>query len=542
MVPEEIGSDLIIVNGNILTIDSKNPRAEALAVKDGKITKVGRNGDIKLTCSKKTAVWDAERKTVIPGFIDAHQHLSLYAESYLQEDCGPQQANSIDDIKKIILRKAEGTPKGEWIRGIGYDDTKTTDCRFLNRRDLDSVAADHPVFVLHVGGHVGVVNSQALKAANIDETTPDPNGGKYGRDESGLLDGILYEQAAFLFAYESLAGQPTFIPPFPREERRKAIRKACSDFLAAGITTVHDALVSPQYILTYQDAYNSGELGLRVYMLITHFFLKDLEELGFYTGFGNDNLRIGAIKIILDGAISARTAFVSAPFVGKNDCGMLIINSEKDLNEIILRAHRAGFQVAVHANGDKAIEMTLRAYQNALEKFPRKDHRHRIDHCTIVTPKLLKWMKRLDVMAVPFGVFLWYHGEKVVPYYGEERAKMMFAHRSFLESNIPIAGSSDCPMMPFEPLLAIHSCVNRTTRSGSVVGPEQRLKPEEALKVYTVGGAYASFEEKIKGTIEPGKVADLAVLSGDPTQVDPGSIKDLKVMMTMVGGEIMFSK
>jgi len=186
--------------------------------------------------------------------------------------------------------------------------------------------------------------------------------------------------------------------------------------------------------------------------------------------------------------------------------------------------------------------MALRAYQNALEKFPRKDHRHRIDHCTIVTPELLEWMKRLDVMAVPFGVFLWYHGEKVVPYYGAERAKMMFAHRSFLEHSIQIAGSSDCPMMPFEPLLAMHSCVNRTTRTGSVVGPEQSLTPEEALRVYTLGGAYASFEEKTKGTIEPGKLADLAILSGDPTQVDPGSIKDLKVMMTMVGGEIMFSK
>ena len=541
LIPEKIGSDLVIINGNILTMALKNPRAEALAVKHGEITKIGRSEEIKRTCSKNTIVWDANGKTVIPGFIDAHQHLSLYAESFLQEDCGPQKANSIDDIKEIILRKAEGTPKGEWIRGIGYDDTKTTDTRFLNKQDLDSVTTDHPIFILHVGGHVGVVNSMALKKAGINENTPDPKGGKYGRDHSGLLDGILYEQAAFLFAYESLAGQPTFIPPFPREERRKAIRKACSDFLSAGITTVHDALVSPQYILTYQDAYNRGELGLRVYMLITYFFLKDLEELGFYTGFGNDRLKIGAIKIILDGAISTRTAFVSSPFIGKNDCGMLIINSEKDLNDIILRAHGAGFQVAVHANGDKAIEMTLRAYQNALEKFPRKDHRHRIDHCTIVNPKLLDWMKRLGVMAVPFGVFLWYHGEKVVPYYGEERAKMMFAHRSFIEHGIQIAGSSDCPMMPFEPLLAIHSCVNRVTRSGNVVGPEQRLSPEEALRVYTLGGAYASFEEKTKGTIEPGKVADLAVLSGDPTQVDPRSIKDLKVIMTMVGGKIMFT-
>lgn len=541
LLPQEIYADLIILNGNIITIDPKRRRAEAVAIKNGKIIKVGKNEEIRSTSSSKTIIWNAEHKTIIPGFIDAHQHLSLYAETYLQEDLGPEKVSSIDDIKKIITEKAAVTPSGDWIRCQGYDDTKTIDKRFLNRWDLDAVAPGNPVFVLHVGGHAGVVNSEALRRANIKEDSPDPKGGRYGRDDSGRLNGILDEQATFMFAYESLAGQTPIIPPFSREERRKAIRKACGDFLRAGITSVHDALVSPQYIMTYQDACINGELGVRVYMLITHYFLEDLEKLGIYTGFGNEKLKVGAIKILLDGAISSRTAYVSEPFIGtKNDFGVLVI-SPKDFNDIVQRAHKAGFQLAVHANGDKAIEMTIDAYRRALEECPRADHRHRIEHCTVMNPTLFEEIKRLGVIAVPFGTFLWYHGEKVEPFYGKERARMMFAHRSFLDKGIQIAGSSDTPMMPYEPLLAIQSCVTRETSSGTVVGPEQRISPEEALRVYTLGGAYASFEEDTKGSIEVGKLADLAVISDDPTVIDPKFIKDIRVIMTMVGGEILFT-
>jgi len=543
LIPEEICADLIILNGNIITIDSKRPRAEAVAINNGKIIKVGTNEEIKVTSSSKTIVWDAKHKTVIPGFIDAHQHLSLYAEKYLQEVLGPDRIRSIDDIKKIIAQKTAVTPKGHWIRCQGYDDTKTIDNRFLNRLDLDAVTPEHPVFVLHVGCHAGVVNSEALRRAEIKEDSPDPEGGRYGRFEnSGRLNGTLYEKAVFMFASESLTGKTPIIPPFSREKRRKAIQKACVDFLRAGITSVHDALVSPQYIMSYQDAYIMGELGIRVYMLIAHYFLENLESLGIYTGFGNEKLKVGAIKIILDGAISSRTAYVSEPFIGtKNDCGMLLISSREEFNDIVLRAHKAGFQLAVHANGDRAIDMAIEAYQRALEQYPRADHRHRIEHCTVMNPTLFKKMKRLGLIAVPFGVFLWYHGEKVVPFYGEERARMMFAHRSFLDKGIEIAGSSDCPAMPFEPLLAIQACVTRETSFGTVVGPEQRISPEEALRVYTLVGAYFSFEEHIKGSIEPGKLADMVVLSDDPTTIDPKSIKDIKVIKAMVGGEILFT-
>ena len=544
VLPEEIAADLIILNGNVFTVAPRKPRAEAVAVKNGTIIKVGTNKEMRSLLGERTQLLDIGHKTVIPGFIDAHQHLSFYAEKYLQEDLGPDKAVSLNDIKKIISKKIAVTPKGHWIRGQGYDDTKTTGNKFLNRWDLDEVAQEHPVFVSHIGGHVGIVNSEALRIANLKEDSSDPKGGRYGRDEvTGSLNGILYEQAAFMFAYESLAGRQPIIPPFPRKERRRVLKKACGDLLRDGITSIHDALVSPQYITSYQDALINRELNVRVYMLVTHYFLDNLESLGIFTGFGNEKLRVGAIKIILDGAISSRTAYVSESFVGtKDDHGILVISSQQELNEIVLRAHKAGFQIAVHANGDRAIQMTLESYKNALEKHPRKNHRHRIEHCTIVNPALLKEMKKLRIIAVPFGTFLWYHGEKVIPFYGIERAKMMFAHKSFLDEGIQIAGSSDSPAMPFNPLLAIHGCVNRETCSGATVGIKQRITPEAALSVYTLGGAYASFEEDIKGSIEPGKLADLVVLSDDPTTIDPKSIKDIRIMMTIVGGEILFSQ
>lgn len=537
---DEVFCDSVILNGNVITMNPRQPHAEAVAIKNGRIVRVGGNKKMIGLLTPKTKIWDIEGKTLIPGFIDAHQHLSLYGERYLLEDFGASNVSSIDDIKRLVAKRAG---KGQqWVRAQGYDDTKISDKRLLNRWDLDTVAPDKPVFIKHIGGHLAVVNSEALRRANITEATPDPEGGTLGRDKSGRLNGVLYGNAAFMFTHQVGMRFP-IIPPFSRQKRQKVIRKACEDFLSAGITSVHDALVSPEYIMSYQDVYNSGKLGVRVYMLIPHYFLRGLKDLGIYSGFGNDKLKVGAIKIILDGAISSRTAFLSEPFIGsKNDYGKVIIESQEELNKIVLEGHRLGFQFAIHANGDKAIEMALRAYRNALEKYPRKNHRHRIEHCTVVNPQLINEMRKLGIMAIPFGCFLWYHGEKVVPFYGMERAKLMFAHRAFLDAGIQIAGSSDSPAMPYNPLLAIQSCVTRQTSSGEVIAPEQRITVEEALRLYTLGGAYASFEESTKGTIEVGKLADLVVLSKDPTLVNPRTIMDINVMMTMVGGKVSFSK
>jgi predicted amidohydrolase YtcJ len=277
-------------------------------------------------------------------------------------------------------------------------------------------------------------------------------------------------------------------------------------------------------------------------MLIPYEYLPHLQALNLKAGFGNEWLKIGGIKIIADGAIAGRTAYLSEPYVGTQEKGILVAESEEALHESIRRGHEAGFQVCVHANGDRAIEMTLDGFAKALHALPRKDHRHRLEHCTVVNQEILRRIKKLKLLVLPFGSYIHHHGEKMIPYYGPERVEMMFAHRSFLDYGIPVSGSSDSPCGPYEPLLAIQSCVTRKSAAGEVLGAKQRITVDEAIDLYTRAAAYASFEEDLKGSIEPGKLADLVVLGQDPRRVTPDEIKDISVEMTMVGGEVKYAK
>jgi len=257
---------------------------------------------------------------------------------------------------------------------------------------------------------------------------------------------------------------------------------------------------------------------------------------------GDENLRLGGVKILADGAIAGRTAYLSEPYIGSEERGILAVESEQVLHELIRQGHQAGFQVCVHANGDRVIEMALDGFQKALEEFPRKNHRHRLEHCTVVNAGILSRIKKLRLLVTPFGSYIYHHGEKMIPYYGADRVEMMFAHRSFLEYGIPVSGASDSPCGPYEPLLAIQSCVTRRSSSGESLGSRQRITVEEAISLYTLASAYASFEENIKGSITPGKLADLVVLGEDPRRVDPDEIKDIPVEMTLVGGEIKYER
>ncbi len=542
-LPKEMSAEVILWGGNILTMDPRRPKAQAVAIKSGRFLKVGRDAEIKALAGGKTKTIALQGRTVTPGFIDSHQHLSQEGTNLLQIDCNPKLCRSITHIQRVVRKEGKRKPSGEWIRGVGYDDTKTVDQRLLNRGDLDEVSPDHPVFIQHVSGHWGVTNSKGLQAGGVAEDSPDPKGGAYGRDpRTGKLNGILYEQAEFAYIFEGMTGQPPIIPPFSLKDRIKGLRIACDQYLASGITSVNDALVSAMTLNTYQEVWKKRELRLRVYMLITYEYLPHLQALGLKTGFGNEWLKVGGIKIIADGAIAGRTAFLSAPYIGTQNKGILVAESEEALHESILRGHQAGFQVCVHANGDRAIEMTLDGFEKALRKYPRKDHRHRLEHCTVVNRGILKRMKQLKLLAVPFGSYIHYHGEKMILYYGQERVEMMFAHRSFLDYGIPVSGSSDNPCGPYEPLLGIQSCVTRKSATGEVLGAEQKISVDEAIYLYTMASAYASFEENLKGSITTGKVADLVILGEDPRRVTPDEIKDIPVEMTMVGGRIEYRK
>jgi predicted amidohydrolase YtcJ len=534
---------MILWGGNIITVDPRKPAARAVAIKNGRILKVGSDEEVKALAGRKTRRIALRGRTVTPGFVDSHQHLSQYGTDLLQVDCGPKRCRTIEDIQKAVLQEAKRKRAGEWVRGVGYDDTKTQAGKILTRWHLDEAAPDHPVLIQQISGHWGVANSKALEMGGVRENSPEPKGGAFGRDPAtGRLNGILYEQAEFAFVFEGTTGQPPIIPPFSLKDRLRGMRLAADRYLASGITSVHDALVSAKTLETYQEARKKGDLKLRVYMLISIEYLPQLRGLNLKTGFGNEWLKIGGVKILADGGIAGRTAYLSEPYVGSENRGILALESEQVLHELIRQGHSAGFQVCVHANGDRVIEMALDGFEKALAELPRKDHRHRLEHCTVVNPEILKRIKKLKMLVTPFGSYIYHHGEKMIPHYGAERVERMFAHRSFLDYGIAVSGASDSPCGPYEPLLAIQSCVTRKSSSGESLGSRQRITVDEAIFLYTQASAFASFEEDIKGSITPGKLADLVVLGEDPRRIESDEIKDIPVEMTIVGGEIKYRR
>ncbi len=533
-------ADLVVYNANVLTVDAHDSVAEALAVKSGRFVSVGSNDDVKSLASPSTKVVDAGGRTVLPGFIDAHCHLlSLTGKQLLQVDCSAGKVKCVDDIIRALQQQAHKTPKGQWILGALYDDTKLAERRHPTRWELDRASTEHPIHLRHVSGHLGVVNTPAFAAGGISKKSKDPEGGSFDRDAKGELTGMCREEADFIFL-PGIGGEGSVISPLTQEQELSALELACRQYNSLGITSVGDALVTPSEIDTYQAALKSGSLTVRVYMMVLDSHLTPLRQLRLHTGFGNDWLKFGPIKSFVDGAIAGRTAWLNEPYEGRPDDFGIPTKTAAEIEQIVMEAHRAGFQLAVHANGDRAIQMVLDAYQKALLEHPRPDHRHRIAHCTIVNTDILKRIKALGVVVLPFSTYIYEHGEKMAEY--GKRISMMFAHRSFLDHGIPVGGSSDNPCATQDPLMAIRTMVTRLSADGEVLGPEQRVSPQDAIRIYTMGSAYASFEEGSKGSIEPGKLADFVVLSKDPTAVPPESIHEIAVEKTYVDGREVYSR
>jgi predicted amidohydrolase YtcJ len=532
--------DVVILGGNVITIDPERPRAQAVAVKFGRILAIGKDDELKLLVGANTKVVDARGMTVLPGFIDAHCHpLDAGRRALLRANCGPAEAPSIADAKRVLAERAHATPAGQWVLGYGYDEAKLPEGRLLTRADLDEVTVDHPVFVEHSSGHIGMLNSRGLERGNLTRDSADPEGGTYGRDTAGELDGCVFETGQDKFIGRGAHVGRGLIPAPTPEDDRRALEFVTSQAASLGITGYHEMLADPTMLKTYQAARNNGELGVRVSAYIYVDYLDAIVNAGLQSGFGDSLLRIGGAKLLGDGALSGRTAFLWEPYEGRSDY-FGVQGAVPDVMEAqVLEAHRAGLQVGIHANGDRFIGMVLDSYEKALEVVPRCDHRLRIEHCSVMNPQLLGRMQRLGVMAIPFGSYIYYHGEKMGSY-GSKRLEMMLPHRSFLDAGIPIAGSSDYPCGPWNPLIGIQSCVTRKSRAGEEIGPGQRITPEEALRVYTLGGAYASFEENDKGSIKVGKLADFVLLGGDPTSAEPDSIAEIPVVATMLGGEVVY--
>jgi predicted amidohydrolase YtcJ len=523
-------------------MDPGRPEARSMAILNGRILALTQRDDLGFTAGPDTTELDLGGKTVMPGFIDAHEHLSWFAETELKLDLSPNRVKSLDQLKDLISEQTRLVKEGDWVWGIGYDDTKIVEARRLNREDLDQAAPQNPVIVVHVSSHWAVVNSRALEIGNLNRNSKDPGGGSLGRDpETGRLTGILLEMAMFNFAFESLAVTETVVPSFPRDVIMKALQKATAFLNSAGFTGVGDALCSPRYIGAYLELAAKSLLTLRVNMIVPHIFLKHFEKGGLYGGWGNEWTRAAGIKIILDGAISGRTAAMKNGYMDNpDDHGLLLIEDQSVLDDLVQRIHNIGYQACIHANGDLAIEMALTAIERAMNLSNREDPRHRIEHCTMIDDRLLKRMAELGVIALPFSSYIWQHAEKLRPYYGD-RADRMFAHKSFLNAGIIPAAASDHPVGLHSALLGVQCMVTRKTPNGEVIGMGERLSLNEAFKVYTTYAAYASGEEKIKGSLTPGRLADMVVLAKDPWKTDPDEIGDIGVALTIVNGKIVYN-
>jgi predicted amidohydrolase YtcJ len=517
--------DVILYNGMIWTVDDKQPRAEAVAISSGRFVAVGSNDEVLALTSATTRKVDLGGKTVLPGFIDAHAHPADSGRRHLK--MAACDLPTIAQVLDALRQRAEKTAPGQWVLGFLYDDSKTEHA--LTIHELDAAVPNHPVLVYHRGGHTGFANSIAFRAAKVDAQTPDPPGGRFEHDSNGQLTGFVADAA--LRSLDRLVDFKT-----TPEEERSAVKLITKMLASKGITSMGDASATTQDLRAYQDARAAGDLKARVYSNMFVDFLDAMITAGVHTGLGDEWVRIGGVKQFADGSISERTARMSQPYEGRPDYYGLFLSSEEQLYENGKKAHAAGWQLCTHANGDVAIERVLNVYERIQKENARPDPRFRIEHCTLINDSLVQRMRSLGVIPVPFSGYVYYHGEKMHNY-GADRLTHMFAMRSFLDAGLRPPDSSDYTASPADPMMWLQSQATRTDMKGNVWGPNQRITLPEAIRCGTIHGAYASFEEKIKGSIEPGKVADLVVLGRDPFRENPGSLAKIPVERTMAGGE-----
>jgi hypothetical protein len=526
-----VHADIVVTRGKLLTMDPKLPGAEAMAITGHHIQAVGSSDDISNLVGPNTKVIDAEGMTVVPGFIDGHSH-PVVAEHAVSANVNLPR---IADVKQALRQQASKTPPGHWVRGEMYDDTKFVDGRPLNLKDLDEAIPDHPVFVLHRGGHTAVINTKAFEVAGITMETPDPDGGKYYR-ENGAFTGKVAE-LAMLALYE----HGTW-PVIDREVRQDSVRVASARMASFGLTSTTDAWGNSANLIALQDARAADQLHFRVSFMPggDDSIYQSLKDAGIRSGFGDDMLRIGAVKYAADGSASERTMRMSTPYLGRPDDYGILTMGQQEIDAAVDDAVAHNFRIGIHANGDIAIDMVLKAYERVLKDQTGENPRYRLEHCSLINPDLLARIKNTGSIPFPFYTYAYFHGNKWTEY-GEEKMQHMFAHRSFLDHGIPVAPASDYPPGPFEPMMAIQSMVTRQDTQGRIWGPSQRISVSEALQICTVNGAYSSFEENIKGSLTAGKLADFVILEKDPHKVDPNTIIDIKVMRTVMGGRTTYS-
>ncbi len=503
---------------------------EAMAIAEGKIIALGSNSAIDGYRRPSTQVIDLQGKTVLPGFIDAHQHQLYMGLSFHQVDATSDSVSSIGDIVEKLRQQATTTKSGRWIEGRGYHDARLAENRNPNRYDLDQATTDHPIFLTRMCGHIMALNSRALDLAGITSDTPDPPGGHIERDsDTGEPTGVLHETAMRLLRRA--------VPPPSSQALKDAILEGASHNLSKGITTVWEPSIEPDHLEAYRKLVAEGNLPIRVTMAHKK-ILRSGEEVPLPSRFTGDWLSLVAVKLFQDGGFGGATAALTSPYTNDPDTSGLLVMEQEELNQRVRDIHHAGLRVSVHAIGDAAIISVLHAVEEALAEKPMHNHRHRIEHCGLPIPPLPARIKQLEMIPVVQPPFLWFDGDVYMDRVGEGRANWLYPIKTLLDVGLTVAGSSDGPVVPdVSPLLGIYTAVTRQSRNGRIVAEAEGISVKEAIELYTVNAAYACGEEHIKGSFATGMLADCVVLEDDPMKVDIESLPDLPIHQVIVNGK-----
>jgi predicted amidohydrolase YtcJ len=531
-------ADLVLLNGRIWTVNDAQPRAEAVACRGNRIAAVGSNEEIRKWVGPGTKVIDLSGRLVLPGFNDAHVHFFSGGESLAGVQL--RDAKSEAEFRERIAAFAARQPAGRWITGGNWDHENWSPARLPTRQSIDAVTAGHPVFVNRLDGHMALANSEALKLAGVTRETPDPPGGTIIRDASGEPTGVLKDAAMGLVSRVMPAPSPEQIA----EALRAAMRYAAEN----GVTSVQDMSASPDILRVYQTLLGHGELTVRVYGFQPLASWQRLAAVGLHAAFGGDKLQIGGLKGFADGSLGSTTALFFEPYLDAPNTSGLASSEmipESKMLDHILGADRSGLQVAVHAIGDKANALVLGMYEEAARKDGARDRRFRIEHAQHLRMEDIPRFGKLRVIASMQPYHCIDDGRWAEKRIGPERVKGAYAFRSLLDSGAVLAFGSDWDVAPMEPLMGIYAAATRRTLDGKHPGgwvPEQKISVAEAIRAYTMGSAYASFTEKIKGSIEPGKLADMVVVSEDILSVPPAEIEKARVVTTIFDGKVIYQR
>jgi predicted amidohydrolase YtcJ len=531
-------ADLIITNAKIWTGDKAHPAAQSVAVIGDRIVAVGSDSDVEILRGTGTKTIDAAGKLLVPGFNDAHVH---FVDGGLQLDSVQlNDATGTDEFVRRVREQAQKTPKGEWIKGGDWDETKWTPAKLPTKELIDGVTPDNPVFLSRYDGHSALANSSALRLAGITPQTPDPPGGAIVRDAQGNPTGDL-KDAAMDIVFK-------VIPPLTHEQRLRAVRRALEYAASLGVTSVQH--MNPDYadVAVYAELLQNDELTTRIYAAPLIDQVEDQVKIGIRHAFGGPYLRIGAVKAFADGSLGSRTAYFFEPYSDEPGNRGLLGEGMQPLSlmrDRMMKADAAALQICTHAIGDQAISTVLDLYTDVVRSHHGMERRLRIEHAQHMAEKDFARFAQLDVIASVQPYQAIDDGRWAESYIGHDRATRTYAFRTFLNHGVHLAFGTDWDVAPLNPLLTIYAAVTRATLDGKNPNgwfPEQKLTVSEAVEAYTAGSAYAEFQDKDKGSITPGKLADMVLLSDDIFTIDPAKIRDVKVMKTVVGGRLIWDK